>query len=98
MEGKSIFEPEHVLNNEMLTDSYDLHRSETVLKGFQNKNTALGKLSAELNQKIFEDVEDFPIGMEEAKEVRSRLMEERGRYVVHQGEHFEKNTFFLCEH
>jgi hypothetical protein len=82
----------------MLTDSYDLHRSERVLKDFQNKNTALGKLSAELSQKIFEDVEDFPIGMEEAKEVRLRLMGERGRYVAQQGEHFEKNTFFLCEH
>ena len=81
-----------------MTDSYDLHRSERVLKDFQNKNKALGRLSAELSQKIFEDVEDFPIGMEEAMEVRLRLMGERGRYVVQQGDQFEKNTFFLCEH
>ena len=69
-----------------------------MLKDFQNKNKALGKLSAELSQKIFEDVEDFPIGMEEAKKVRLRLMEERERYVDQQGEHFEKYRFSLCEH
>jgi hypothetical protein len=60
---------------------------------------ALAKLSAELKYKIFDDVEEFPIGMEEAKKVRLKLMHERKAYVTtHTSTAFEGNTFNLCEH
>ena len=47
---------------------------------------------------MFEKVDDFPIGMEEAKELRLKLMEERKRFVVQQSEAFEANEYSLCEH
>ena len=72
--------------------------SEGVTKAFANSGEAIGKLSAELKEKVFEDVEDFPIGMEEAKEIRLQLMDERKNYVTEQGRNFERLTFSLCEH
>jgi hypothetical protein len=51
----------------------------------------------ELNQIILENVE-FPIGMEEAKKIRSRLMKERKVYVASQTHAFTQTTFSLCEH
>lgn len=72
--------------------------SEEIAKSFARTGTKLGKLSAELKEKVFESVEDFPIGMEEAKKIRERLMEERKRYVVDQEAAFENETFSLCEH
>ena len=59
---------------------------------------ALGKLSAELRKNICEDVDDFPISLEEAKEARLRLMEERKAYVTTHSTAFEGNKFNLCEH
>jgi hypothetical protein len=60
---------------------------------------ALAKLSAELKEKVFEDVEDFPISMKEAKEMRLKLMDERKVYVTtHTDTAFQGNTFNLCEH
>jgi hypothetical protein len=72
--------------------------SEGVTKAFANSGEAMGQLSAELKEKVFEDVEDFPIGMEEAKAIRLQLMDERKSYVTEQGWNFEKRTFSLCEH
>ena len=57
----------------------------------------LDLLPAELNQIILEDVE-FPIGIQEAKEVRSRLMKERKVYVTSQTHAFTQPSFSLCEH
>lgn len=57
-----------------------------------------GKLSQELRDQVFDGVEDFPIGMDEAKEIRLRLMEERKRYVAVSQNNFESNVFSLCEH
>jgi hypothetical protein len=51
-----------------------------------------------LKDKIFEDVEDFPISMEKAKELRLQLMAERSKYVKYQKDAFEETTFSLCEH
>ena len=62
------------------------------------KTGPLASLSAELREQIIGDVDDFPIGMDEAKEFRLRLMEERGRYVDAQDGAFRSNTFSLCEH
>lgn len=56
------------------------------------------QLSPELMDKIFESVDDFPIAMEEAKEIRLKLMEERKDFVVEQKEAFESARFSLCEH
>lgn len=58
----------------------------------------IGGLSRELKDKIFEDVEDFPISMEEAKSLRLELMEERSYYSTTQGQTFEEKSFSLCEH
>ncbi|KAG4439283.1 hypothetical protein IFR05_005216 [Cadophora sp. M221] len=59
---------------------------------------ALAKLSAEMKDKIFQGVDDFPISMETAKELRLKLMEERKVYAVNQNGSFERNDFSLCEH
>jgi len=70
--------------------------SEEVLKNLGVDG--LGKLSTELKEKIFDNVDDFPIGIDEAKQLRLKLMEERSKYVVQQKELFEANEFSLCEH
>jgi len=59
---------------------------------------ALAKLSNEMKDKIFQSVDDFPISMETAKELRLKLMEERKMYVVKQARAFEQRDFSLCEH
>ncbi|GLB35536.1 putative protein of unknown function (DUF4246) [Lyophyllum shimeji] len=56
------------------------------------------RLPVELQDKIFEEVEDFPIGMEEAKEIRVQLMNERKRFVYMHDEAFRQHEFSLCEH
>lgn len=58
----------------------------------------LGGLSAELRKEVFNNVDDFPISMEEAKEIRLKLMEERSKFVIPQGRQFEATEFSLCEH
>ena len=73
--------------------------SEAVEKVFTSKENALGKLSNELKDKVFASVDEFPIGMDEAKEVRLRLMDERKLIGIDQTRAFENiNTFSLCEH
>lgn len=59
---------------------------------------ALGRLSRELKDKVFRDVDDFPISLGKAKELRLQLMEERKVYVSYQKNAFEETTFSLCEH
>ena len=59
---------------------------------------SLPTLPAELQNQVFSEIEDFPIGLEEAKELRLELMEERKRYRVFQGKNFGANEFSLCEH
>jgi hypothetical protein len=69
------------------------------LEGKMTSGKALGKLSPELRKMVFDDVDDFPISLEEAKEVRLVLMEERKAYgATHTSTAFEGNTFNLCEH
>jgi hypothetical protein len=55
-------------------------------------------LSRELRDLIFQEVEEFPIGMEEARQNRLKLMEERKAFVLDKVNDFEKETFSLCEH
>jgi len=63
-----------------------------------SKTGALASLSAELREHVISEVDDFPIGMAEAKEFRLQLMEERSNYVDAQDEAFRSYTFSLCEH
>ena len=74
--------------------------AEEILEDFarHKQSNGFGKLSQEISDKIFESVDDFPIGMDEAKEIRLKLMEERKLYVVDANRAFEGNKFSLCEH
>jgi hypothetical protein len=63
------------------------------------RGKGIGKLPPELQKKVFEEVDGFPISLEEAKEARLRLMDERKAYVTtHTSTTFVGNTFNLCEH
>ncbi|KEQ79691.1 hypothetical protein M438DRAFT_377976 [Aureobasidium pullulans EXF-150] len=68
-------------------------------KDLREKREGIEKLNTlpnELMEKVFEDVQDFPISMDEAKEIREALMEERGPI----GESMIEceAQFFFCEH
>ncbi|THX92187.1 hypothetical protein D6D08_02679 [Aureobasidium pullulans] len=68
-------------------------------KDLREKREGVEKLNTlpnELMEKVFEDVRDFPISMDEAKEIREALMEERGPI----GESMIEceAQFFFCEH
>jgi hypothetical protein len=56
------------------------------------------KLPAEIQNEIIHHVDDFPIGLEEAKELRLELMEERKAFVKRHDGQFTSETFSLCEH
>ena len=58
----------------------------------------MGELSEEVKEMVFEGVEEWPIGLEEAKMAREKLMEERSVFVGVHEEAFESTTFNLCEH
>ncbi|TKA75081.1 hypothetical protein B0A55_05593 [Friedmanniomyces simplex] len=55
-------------------------------------------LPVELFDRIVEVVEDFPVGREEACEVREALMAERGRVTEGYDEMLAQDTFYFCEH
>ncbi|DAA78838.1 TPA_exp: Uncharacterized protein A8136_2623 [Trichophyton benhamiae CBS 112371] len=57
-----------------------------------------GKLPRELFDEVTSYLDDFPITMEEAKELRLELMEERKAVYSGQEESFHQDTFSLCEH
>jgi hypothetical protein len=56
------------------------------------------KLPAEILDDIIRHVEEFPMGMEEAKELRLELMEERKVFVKKHDGQFTSEAFSLCEH
>jgi Protein of unknown function (DUF4246) len=62
------------------------------------KKGALAVLPLELQDQVFNEVEGFPISLEEAKEQRLELMEERKRFVFSHERSFEDSFFSLCEH
>ena len=47
---------------------------------------------------VLKDVDDIPITMEEAKQYREELMEERRAVQDEQSEMFSIGNFSLCEH
>ncbi len=58
----------------------------------------LAKLPKEIVDQVFKDVEDFPISLKEAKELRLALMEERKVYVKEVNEDIQSYRFYFCEH
>jgi hypothetical protein len=64
----------------------------------QREKGAISDLPAELQDHVFRQVEDFPLSLQEAKELRLELMEERKDFVVRHDEEFNQHTFSLCEH
>ncbi|KAL1965830.1 hypothetical protein VTN77DRAFT_5151 [Rasamsonia byssochlamydoides] len=56
------------------------------------------KLPPELQEMVIKNLDDFPITMEEAKQYRLELMEERSAASQEQNEKFEVGAFSLCEH
>lgn len=67
-------------------------------KAFGAAGNKLGELSNELKDKVLGEIGDFPIELEEAKEIRLKLMEERREFKLREGTEFESMTFSLCEH
>lgn len=59
---------------------------------------AIPSLPVELQDHVFRDVDDFPISLQEAKELRLKLMEERKVYVLKNDAAFNQHAFSLCEH
>ncbi|KAF2474944.1 uncharacterized protein BDR25DRAFT_280572 [Lindgomyces ingoldianus] len=58
----------------------------------------MGKLPAELVQIVEEAVEEFPLGMEEAKKIRKELMTERAKLDQEATSAVECYDFSFCEH
>ena len=59
---------------------------------------ALAGTPKEVVDQIVEEVDDFPISLEEAKGLRLKLMDERKVYVDEVNEEIQSSTFFFCEH
>lgn len=68
--------------------------SEMVRQG----NNAISALPVELQDHIFNGVEDFPIDLVKAQELRLELIKERSTYVKAHDRAFNQFTFSLCEH
>ncbi|KAG6904455.1 hypothetical protein DXG01_009829 [Tephrocybe rancida] len=62
------------------------------------KDVAIPKLPIQIQDRIFEDVEEFLIGLEEAKQLRLQLMDERSEFVQQYDDAFHQHRFSLCEH
>ena len=58
----------------------------------------LAGMPNEVVDQIVDDVDDFPISLEEAKELRLELMEERKVFVEDVETDIQSSTFFFCEH
>ncbi|TFK62408.1 hypothetical protein BDN72DRAFT_932523 [Pluteus cervinus] len=56
------------------------------------------KIPLELQEHILNGVEDFPLSMEEARELRLELMDERSSFQTTQEAVFSGNDFSLCQH
>ncbi|KAI7486766.1 hypothetical protein KC357_g2680 [Hortaea werneckii] len=57
-----------------------------------------GDLPPELVENVVRNVEDFPIDLEEAKQLRLELMEERKVFVAAADAKLREDTFSFCEH
>ena len=59
---------------------------------------ALTDLPRELQDLVFQQVDGFPISLEDAETLRLELKKERQKFSVNHGEYIEGLTFSLCEH
>jgi hypothetical protein len=84
--------------NIISTANVPCQRKDWWRRAIKEQETLLGTLPLELKDNVYEMVEDFPISMEEAKEVRLELMDERKEFVVKQDDYFNYTVFSLCEH
>ena len=66
-------------------------------KGLQEEK-ALGKLPNELADRVVDEVSDFPISLQEAKELRLDVLEERKAYANDVDADLKTLTFSFCEH
>ena len=62
------------------------------------ENEKLSSLPTELVDHVIDDVAEFPISLEEAKEIRLRLMEERKAFVGEVEAQIQDRPFSFCEH
>jgi hypothetical protein len=60
--------------------------------------SAIPKLPVEILNEVVDNVEEFPISLNEAKKLRLDLMEERKAYVQGHDSRFHSLFFSLCEH
>lgn len=59
----------------------------------------LDKLPSEIAEQVYEQVDGFPLSMEQAKEVRAELIAERGAHNNEVEEVWrEENNYCFCEH
>ena len=58
----------------------------------------LNDLPRELQDLVFQHVDEFPISLEDAETLRLELMKERQKFSVSHGEYIENMTISLCEH
>lgn len=61
-------------------------------------NRALSRLPRELRDGVVTHVDGFPISMDEAKEVRLELMEERKSFAIAHDDEMHEYAISLCEH
>ncbi|KAH6909367.1 hypothetical protein BKA70DRAFT_1426494 [Coprinopsis sp. MPI-PUGE-AT-0042] len=63
------------------------------------ENLPIQNLPVEIQDHVYDEVEEFPITLTEAKRLREELMDERKDFVLQHSKAFEVSmTFSLCEH
>lgn len=67
-------------------------------KSILGSTNRLATLPAELIDKIFGEVEDFPLSFDRAKTLREELMEERKHFELFHKGNFEDVGISLCKH
>lgn len=63
-----------------------------------NNDAALGKLPPELLENVIQGVDDFLISLEQVKEIREELMEERKAQQQKDESQWQNTGFSFCEH
>ena len=58
----------------------------------------LNRLPREIQDLIFNEVDEFPMSMDDAKTFRLKLMKERQNFAINHGQLLEEFSFSLCEH
>lgn len=61
-------------------------------------DASINKLPQEIFESTMNNVTDFPISLDEAKELRKELMSERTVYVDEVNKSIDRRSFFFCEH